>query len=227
VPYSEKWMKNIHEDFKLNAPPTPPNELETIQSQFITTATVGGGGGGGISSLVNPAATSTPSYVSTPTPTPHQTTQTTTTTTTTRAKSNSVGGGPDGGRSKSNSLSMVGENNDSLSLTHIQAFDWTFTNDYCFSLFLQSVQDLYNQQQQECAAETIYSLKNIIRAPELASFTEKSTKSFPPYSIRPIPTSGINYDVLKNRELPILFYDEIILYEVSRLIIFPFFSSRC
>jgi hypothetical protein len=223
-------MKNIHEDFKLNAPPTPPNELETIQSQFITTATVGGGGGGGISSLVNPAATSTPSYVSTPTPTPHQTTQTTTTTTTTtttRAKSNSVGGGPDGGRSKSNSLSMVGENNDSLSLTHIQAFDWTFTNDYCFSLFLQSVQDLYNQQQQECAAETIYSLKNIIRAPELASFTEKSTKSFPPYSIRPIPTSGINYDVLKNRELPILFYDEIILYEVSRLIIFPFFSSRC
>jgi hypothetical protein len=216
-------MKNIHEDFKMNAP-TPPNELETIQSQFITAA-IGGGGGvaAGISSLVNPAATSTPSYVSTPTPTPLQTTQTTTT----RAKSNSFGGGQDGGRSKSNSLSVVGpsENNDSLSLTHIQAFDWTFTNDYCFSLFLQSVQDLYNQQQQECAAETIYSLKNIIRAPELGSFTEKSTKSFPPYSIRPIPTSGINYDVLKNRELPILFYDEIILYEVSRLIIFSF-SSR-
>lgn len=100
-----------------------------------------------------------------------------------------------------------------ITLTHIQAFDWTYTTDYCFSLFLQSEDDNDGNTMRE---NEVYSLKNPIRVGDFPQYFDKSPKSTTArYSIKPVPSSGINYETLKNRELPILFYDEIILYEVT------------
>lgn len=94
--------------------------------------------------------------------------------------------------------------NETPVLTNIQASDWTYSTDYCFTL------NHTNDTQKSIL--TAYQLKNHLS--DLQPSLEKEEDSVKTFSCQPIEESGIDYEMLKRRDLPILFYDEFILYEV-------------
>ena len=109
---------------------------------------------------------------------------------------------------------------DSITLTLIQPSDWTFSTDYCLTAFFESLPDTLSLSAKE--RNEIYSLKQILRARELSNLAANNPSTpllFPNQvcRIEAVTTSGINYEMLKRRDLPILFYDEIILYEVIEI----------
>jgi hypothetical protein len=78
-------------------------------------------------------------------------------------------------------------------------FDWTFTSDYCFSI-------------KEIGTER----SEIIRAGgKEPHFGKENCNGYSrPWSLFREEQSGIDYGMLKNKTMPILFYDEYILYQV-------------
>ncbi len=85
--------------------------------------------------------------------------------------------------------------------TNIQASDWTYSTDYCFTLHHACVEE-------DVDYEKILG-RTVVRA---LTLTESS---FPRVVIA--PESGIDMEMLRRRDLPILFYDELTLYEVSKI----------
>jgi hypothetical protein len=188
-------MENIHEDFKISNLSTSPDMInDTIQQQqqhqrsrdSSTDVTVG----------------TVPS------------------TTTTSAASSGLSSPANSHRTKSlgGESSSSGKEADALPLTHIQAFDWTYTTDYCLTFFFQAEEAKPSSSKEGSEENEIYQTKYVLTAHRL---NDNLPHSFPASSlgsnskITKLESSGINYEMLKNRDLPILFYDEIILYEVS------------
>lgn len=71
-------------------------------------------------------------------------------------------------------------------LTAVRAYDWTFSNDYCLTL---------------------------LSADSKAILSARSLSSPKGWQITRTESCLIDYEVLKRRDLPILFYDELLLYQ--------------
>ena len=86
--------------------------------------------------------------------------------------------------------------NDSVEAKDNRSVDWTFSSDYCFTIIDNSKEE-------------------IISAFNISNYSKDGQKAGR-WSISPSASSGIDYDMLRQQDLPILLYDECLLYQVSR-----------
>ncbi len=91
--------------------------------------------------------------------------------------------------------------------TDIQASDWTFSTDYCVTLHHPST-ELVETEREEVDYEKLLS-RHVVRA------INANGSPSPGFRIEVAGHSGIDIEMLKRRDLPILFYDELTLFEVS------------
>ena len=89
------------------------------------------------------------------------------------------------------------------------AWDWTFSSDYCGTISGGSAGG--SSSSSSCAASAVASLGGLRRG-DLSSSSSIPPPPPPPQP-QPQPQCGINYDLLKSRTDPILFYDECVLYQ--------------
>ena len=80
------------------------------------------------------------------------------------------------------------------------ALDWTYSSDYCFTIGVKPPS--------QHATEDIITAYNILQSNSVGSR----------WSISASESSGIDYAMLRQQDLPILFYDECLLYQVITLI---------
>lgn len=93
--------------------------------------------------------------------------------------------------------------------THIQASDWTLSSDYCFSLYpTNALKPVINVEQMIVHRE-ILRAQTLLQSSSLSELVNKT-------QIEVASSSGIDFNMLRRRDLPILFYDELTLYEVRR-----------
>jgi hypothetical protein len=99
-------------------------------------------------------------------------------------------------------------------LTSIRASDWTYSTDYCCSLLHTNDNDSSSSMQpsehhfivhgQPFHGSNIYPIQQ-----------EQSSGAQPlsPWIVTEESTCGVDYELLRRRDMPILFYDEMTLYE--------------
>jgi len=89
----------------------------------------------------------------------------------------------------------------SVALEKISSLDWTYSSDYCFTIL-----DTHSQKTSEETYPQIVSAFNISNL--------CSPKEVLQWQIAPATSSGVDYDMLRRQDLPILLYDECLLYQV-------------
>lgn len=95
-------------------------------------------------------------------------------------------------------------NEEKLVLATNKAYDWTFSSDYCCTV----------SESDSSSAEMHTNYSRILGARELSSQAKSSSSSS--WQIAHEAQSGIDMDLLRQRDVPILFYDEFILYQVRK-----------
>lgn len=91
--------------------------------------------------------------------------------------------------------------------TDIQASDWTFSTDYCVT-FHHPV-----SSGQTTFSEEVVDYEELLPRSVLRAFNVTQCSS-PNLRVEVAGQSGIDIDMLRRRDLPILFYDELTLFEV-------------
>jgi hypothetical protein len=111
--------------------------------------------------------------------------------------------------SHTSSTTSITENETPI-LSIVKEKDWTYSTDYCCTLITAQSDQLMKQ--------VIHSrpVNSTIAWPvlETDSASELNLSEGIQWQWDLVSECGIDYEILKNRELPILFYDEINLYEV-------------
>lgn len=117
-------------------------------------------------------------------------------------------------RDRSGSRSRHNSVEEAPTLIDIKATDWTFTTDYCCSLLSAAVsrpppssgyQDTLKQVLHGRASRD--GINYVCQGPLNTAHSESR------WQVNKAESSSIDLDMLKRRDLPILFYDEITLYE--------------
>lgn len=113
------------------------------------------------------------------------------------------------------------QHSDHLPITTIKASDWTYSTDYCCSLLHTPLQASAEQENQEEQQFILHG--QTFHRSNLYPLHHKNTSSsslpaayHTPWTVTPQTTCGIDYELLRRRDVPILFYDEMTLYEVSK-----------
>ena len=88
--------------------------------------------------------------------------------------------------------------------TDIQASDWTFSTDYCVTLHHPSNS---SDETEEVDHDKLLS-RSVLRAFNVIDLSSAA------FRMEVASQSGIDLDMLRRRDLPILFYDELTLFEV-------------
>lgn len=102
-------------------------------------------------------------------------------------------------------------------ITTIRASDWTYTTDYCCTLTQDTQTSTADRDHHLVVHGQTFHQANIYPLHHDHQ-TNGSTASSPsPWMVTPQATCGIDYDMLRRRDLPILFYDEMTLYEVCTI----------
>lgn len=97
-------------------------------------------------------------------------------------------------------------------LTAIRASDWTFSTDYCCTL-LDTVVATGTNDLEHFPRHILHGKPYGGQVSfDTAATSEHRTPSR--WEVKHQEQSGIDYEMLKRRDLPILFYDEVTLYEV-------------
>lgn len=96
--------------------------------------------------------------------------------------------------------------------------DWTFSSDYCCTLQSNASSELVAQVPGASPLPFVPDNKQVLRAsrlPSTSSGVDNNTGCCcgGAWNVQRSTTTGIDYEMLKNRELPILFYDQFILYQ--------------
>lgn len=104
----------------------------------------------------------------------------------------------------------------STTITTIRASDWTYTTDYCCTLTQDTQTSTDDKDHHLVVHGQTFHQTNIYPLHHDHQSNAASTTSLPPspWMVTPQATCGIDYDMLRRRDLPILFYDEMTLYEV-------------
>ena len=110
-------------------------------------------------------------------------------------------------RQENDGLTISNTNADELlTLSTFKPPDWTFSSDYCFTL-----------NKSICNDEDSRHRKFVVGATDLGLSLENVDKisTVSGWEVSRDATTGIDMELLKQTDVPILFYDEFILYQVS------------
>lgn len=102
-------------------------------------------------------------------------------------------------------------------LNAVRAYDWTFSNDYCVTVLSKeaSSSDPSSLRKAIVNARDASSLHLPALLLNQSGILPASSESMVGWTVRKDETCLIDYDMLKRRDLPILFYDEMTLYQVG------------
>lgn len=88
----------------------------------------------------------------------------------------------------------------------VPSLDWTYSSDYNFSL-----RSLLPTARNDGGNTLAASIETIVSARDIADII--SNQSGQAWSLAYAERSGVDYDLLRRQDLPILFYDEFLLYQ--------------
>lgn len=100
-------------------------------------------------------------------------------------------------------------------ITTIRASDWTYTTDYCCTLSQDTETSTADRDHHLVVHGQTFHQTNIYPLHHDHQANASTASSPSPWMVTPQTACGIDYDMLRRRDLPILFYDEMTLYEVQ------------
>eukprot|EP01038_Epipyxis_sp_PR26KG_P008193 gene8193-11083_t len=94
----------------------------------------------------------------------------------------------------------AGSDANSPHLTRTKYWDWTFSNDYCFTIV--------DGDKLEQDVVAVYDMNRDIKETNISNGNVHNK-----WKIEEIPSTGVDYNMLRQQDKPILFFDECILYQ--------------